>query len=197
MEPPRPRDEERGREDGGVHEGRAEVGLDEDEKGRQSNEADRGHGRLPLADRPGAVGQESGDDEDDEDLRDLGRLELEEADVDPAVRPADRLLGDKHDSKQHERGDVERPPQAPVDLRVQGGGEREHDGAERHVHALADDEVVRIPGNVVPRDRLQHPEPVGDDSRNRRHEDEIEVAKDGAGLRAPGRFSARLDADGH
>src|SRR5439155_26263158 len=88
MQPPRPRDEEDRAERKQIHERRPEVRLEEDQSDRHSGEADSREHRPQLAHAPSPVGEEGREEEDEEQLSELGRLEAEEREVDPALRPA-------------------------------------------------------------------------------------------------------------
>ena len=54
--------------------------------------------RRALAHPPVPVGEEARERQDDQQLPELGRLEAEEADVDPAARAARDLAGEEHDA---------------------------------------------------------------------------------------------------
>ena len=85
-------DEQHRRERGRVDERRADVRLDEDEqRSARARARSPASTRPQLADPPRAVGEEAGEGEHEQQLPELGRLELEEADVDPALRAARRL----------------------------------------------------------------------------------------------------------
>src|SRR5205823_1633139 len=85
--------EDRG-ERGAVDERRPEVGLHEDEEDRDERETEREERRPRLADPPRALGEEAGQREDEEQLPELGGLEAEEAEVDPALRASGGGAGD-------------------------------------------------------------------------------------------------------
>ena len=97
-------------EDGEVHERRAEVGLDEDEEGREADERDRLQDGPEPPDLAVVVCEEAAEAERDEDLAELGRLEAEEADLDPALRAA-HGVGDEDDEEQDDQDPVERSPE--------------------------------------------------------------------------------------
>ena len=80
--------EEAGAERGEVDEPAAEVRLEEDEQHRRYRKRDREQRRPHVLDAPDPVGEEGGDEEDEQELPELRRLEAEERDVDPA--PASR-----------------------------------------------------------------------------------------------------------
>src|SRR5205807_6453313 len=81
--PRRAGDEQHRRKRGHEDERGAEIRLDEDEEGRDSAERQNPERRPPLADRRLALGEQPGERENDEELPELRRLELEEAEVDP------------------------------------------------------------------------------------------------------------------
>ena len=65
------------------------------------------------------------------DLPELGRLELDEPEVDPALRAADRLGGDEDDHHEPERRPVHEPPVAPRGVHRREDRERHPDDADR------------------------------------------------------------------
>ena len=143
VRPANARDEEAREERGDVDERGAEVGLPEDEQDRHEPEPDRlQHDARPV--QPShAVDEEAGEGEDEEELPELRRLELERPEVDPAPRAA-RLLRERiHEQHEHDRGRVERQLEAAVAIRVdrerdQHPGEADPRGDQlaRHVVAL-------------------------------------------------------------
>ena len=126
-----------------------------------SAEPDRRQRRRAAVDRAsGAVGEEPGEREHEQHLPELGRLEREEADVDPALRAARGGAGREHEHHHRERPEVDRP--------AQSGGRRsgstksattKHDGARRRRTAPGGRE--RGAARVVARDPVDRPEAVG------------------------------------
>ena len=129
---------------------------------------------------PMALGEEAGDREDEQELPELGRLELERADVDPALRAAHRLRERVDDHHQRERGSVDDAPVTPVQRRRDRDRDDEPDRAERGRDRLPHDEVVRVARDVEARDPCDRPEPVADEGAGREQEDEIEPADERA-----------------
>ena len=86
-----PDEEQHGGEGGAVDERGAEVGLKEDEADRHEPEPDRARDRADLTDATASLDEEAGDRKDEEELAELRGLELERAEVDPALRAAHRL----------------------------------------------------------------------------------------------------------
>ena len=121
LRPARPGDEERRAEDRGVHDRRPEVGLQEDEQHRHRREPDRRSRRLPIVDPLASLGEERGEEQDEQELAELGRLEAEGADVDPAARVPDARPEDRgqheHEEEQAVDEPVVLPPEAGVDER--------------------------------------------------------------------------------
>ena len=78
-----------------------------------------------------ALGEEAGDREHEQELPELGRLEREEADVDPARRAARGAADDEHDRDQADRPDEDRPPVAAVDVGVDEQRDDERDDRRR------------------------------------------------------------------
>ena len=176
LRPRRPGDEEDRGERGAVDERGSEVGLDEHEQDRDEGEAEGCEGRLPVAHLPRPVGEEAGQREDEEELPELGGLEAEEAQIDPALRPARQRGGEDDEDHQGDRPAVEAAPVAAVDGGVEEHGAEEPETADRRVHALADHVVVRVAGHVVARDARDRPQAVGDDAGDRRDERPVEAA---------------------
>ena len=130
-------------------------------------------------DPPGAVDEEAGDREHEEHLAELGRLELDDAEVDPALRAADRLRGDEDDEHQRERRRRRRASSAGARGRS-GSSARDHEpgDADAGGDRLAHDEVVLVPGNVEARDPGDDPEPVADERRGGEQQDPVEAAQE-------------------
>ena len=148
-----------------------------------------------LADAASALDQEARDREHEEQLSELGRLELERAEVDPALRAAHRL--GEHEDEEHDpdRAAVE---EAPVTLIDRGRDQDRHDhrdAAERDRDRLARDEVVGVPGHVEPGDAADRPEPVADERHDGEQEQLVEPADDQADVEdAEGRRPERCGA---
>ena len=132
---------------------------------------------LGLAEPARPVGEEAGEREHEEQLAELGRLELEGADLDPALRAA-RRLGEREDEQhQHERERVDRPSE-------RGGSDRGRSraratkpaNAEAGGDRLPDDVVALVALDVEARDPGDRPEPVGDERRDREQQEPVEPA---------------------
>ena len=181
--PPRNACEE---EDGGggapVEERAPEVRLLEDEHHRNRGQTDDGPRDAPLADPPAAVGDEPREEEDEQDLAELGRLEVEGAERDPALGPAHALRERKDEQEEDDGQAVEDTAVTAEDVRVHGRHDAEHDRPDGDVDLLTEDVVVRIAGDVVPGNRPEHPEAVGDDRPDRREQEVVDVAQERADL---------------
>ena len=129
-------------------------------------------------DPPDALDEESGDREDEEDLAELRGLELDEAEVDPALRAADRLGGDEDDDHQRERRAVDELPVPACEIDRDHGGDDEPGDADRGGDSLTDDEVALVSGHVEARDARDDPEPVADERRCRREQNPVETPKE-------------------
>ena len=130
VHPAHARDEEHRGERGRIDHRRANVWLQEHEQQRDAPEPDRlGNGsRLAQPLRP--VGEEAGEEEDEEQLPELGRLEAEEADVEPALRSARDGADEQHEQHHAGGADVDRSPVAAVVIRVDEKRRHERDAAE-------------------------------------------------------------------
>ncbi len=137
-----PRHEEHAEERRDVDERRAEVGLDEHEPGRQRHvgDADQDEAQRPDASR--VAGDEGGQRQQQRELADLGRLELEERQLDPAPRPARREAECEDGRDERDRAEIERPLEAPEALDVDERQHAQGDGPQREVDLLLDDERV-------------------------------------------------------
>ena len=200
LRPASPGDEQRRAEDPRVDDRRAEVRLQEDEQHRHRGEADRRKGRLPLVDPLAPVGEERGQEEHEQELPELGRLEAEGPDVDPAPRVADARAEQGRQDEHRDQEAVDDPrvlaPEAGIDQRHPGQAR----AADQRVCGLADDVVVRVAGDVVLRDPRDHPEAVRDDPAGRGQQHPVEVAQVRALARAcslPGRESSVGRVVGH
>ena len=131
MAPADPGDEEAGDERGAVDERRAEVGLLEDERDRDRREPDRLQHHARLVHPADPVGEEARQREHEQQLPELGRLELERPDLDPALRAA-RGVGEREDEQHPD----ERQAVDPL-LRtaVAVGVDRERDAGSRRSRA--------------------------------------------------------------
>src|SRR5207244_9675137 len=103
--------------DGAVDERRAEVRLQEDEEDRDEAEADSRERRARLAQAPRPLGEKAGKREHEQHLAELRRLKAEEAEVEPALRTADRT-GQEHNRDHDSSAAEDHPPAQPVELRV-------------------------------------------------------------------------------
>src|SRR5207245_5998804 len=99
----------------------------------------------PLA----AVGEEPGQEENEEQLPELRGLEAEEAEVDPALRATRDGAAEEDDRHQAEGARVDRALVALVDGRVDQDGSDKRDQADGDEDALADDVVVRVSGDIA------------------------------------------------
>ena len=191
MPPWRPAEEERAENARAVDERGAEVGLLEDERGQRERDRDDAERRPPLVHAVAALGHEAREGEDERELAELRGLEVEEADLDPALRPAHLLGEDEHGEQQDERDAIERDAQPPVDVGVHHHRQREEEPADGDVDQLPEDVVVGIADHVVARHRLEHPEPVCDERSSRQEQQVVDVSDECTEL--PGR---RLRAGG-
>ena len=170
-----------------VDERRSEVRLREDEKDRDGAQPDGREDRPPAGHRTSAVDDEAGDREHEEHLPELGRLELDEPEIEPPLRAADRLRRDENDDHQPERHHVDDLPVPAPEVDGHDRGDHEPDRSDRRRDALAHDEVVLDTGNVEARDPGDDPEAVPDEAGGREHEDPVQAAQErqDSGLRAP------------
>ena len=151
LPPPRARQEEHRSQHPAVDDRRSDVGLEEDQEHRQGRESDSGQDRLRVLDSSRPVGEEPGEEEDEEHLAELGRLQPEKAEVDPPSRAADCRSGHEDEAHHRDRRRVEDAPVPPVDIRIDRDGERQRDRSDRDIEALTDEVVARIAGDVVAR----------------------------------------------
>ncbi len=177
MHPARPRDEQRRPQSRRVHDCRAEVRLQEDEAHRHEGETRRGEHRPPVGDAFPAIGQEGGEEEDDEELAELRGLELEGAELDPAPGVAD-LDADHRHEEQHRDQRAEDDLAVPaVELRVDQQRDDQADSAQQGVSGLPLDVEVGIAGDVELRDAVDRPEAVPHDRDDRGEQHPVEPAE--------------------
>ncbi len=140
-----------------------------------------------------AVGEEAGEEEREQHLPELGRLEGEEADVDPAPRPARRGARDEHERHHPERADVDHRLEPPVDGRVDQHHADHHDRADAGVQRLP---AAEAPARVVLGDPADRPDPEPDDRGDGREQHPVHAARAARrGRRPPPRGGA--GARGH
>ena len=126
--------------------------------------------------RMALVGDERREEEDEEHLAELGGLELEEAEVDPAPRAADDRPGQEDEHHEAHGPDEERLLRAPEEGRVDEEQRDHPDSAERHEDHLPRNEVLLVAGDVVLRDPCDRPEADADQRRDGAEQDPVEPA---------------------
>ena len=152
--PPAEADEEEDREERRrVHERGPEVGLHEHQEDRNRTEPDHREDRPPSRGRADAVDDEARDREHEEHLPELGRLELDDAEVEPALGAANRLGRDEDDDHQRQASPHRRASRTGARRRSGSAPSHEPDRADRSREALPDDEVALVAGTskrVIP-----------------------------------------------
>src|SRR5262249_57059650 len=101
-------EEDRG-ECGCVAHRRPDVRLHEYEEDRNAREPDRLHHRARVVELPRAFSEKAREGDDEEHLPELRRLEAEEAEVEPSLRPADRALREDDRDRKHGAAEDETP----------------------------------------------------------------------------------------
>ncbi len=179
MEPADAGEEQHRGERGRVHQRRPEVGLQEHEHHRRGREPDRCRDRAQPADPVLLLDEVAGDRNDEERLAELGRLELERPELDPALRPADGLREDEDEDHQRDRAAVDDAPVAPVER--WRGEDRDHEpgSADRGRDRLSRDEVARVAWNVESGDAGDRPQAVADERGDREQQHEVEPSDEG------------------
>ena len=175
MRPAHARDEEGSREHGAVDERRPDVRLHEDEEHRPGREQDRAERDREPADLLRAVGEVPGEEERDQHLAELGRLEAEEAEIDPAPRAARHRARGEDEGHHREQGDIDDARETPVDLGVDEDRNCHQDEPDPGVDALARGGAA---ARVELRDPVDRPEPVGDRREHGRQQQQVEAAHD-------------------
>jgi len=178
LPPANAREEEDGEERRRVDEGRPQVRLEEHEQDRSPAEPERGQDRGPPGRALRAPDDEAGDREHEEHLPELRRLELDDTEVDPALRAAHGLRGGEHDDHQTERRPVQDSPVATSDVGRHEDGEQEAEAADDGGDRLPDDVVALVAGNVEARDSGDGPQAESDEARGGRDEHPVEAAED-------------------
>ena len=161
-------DEEHGEERGGVHERRADVGLDEHEQDRRQRERDRRQ-RRPRSSPSAGTGRRGS-------RRARGRSAASRTRTAGTGRSRGRSSASsrgrpcrrrKTNDEEEQRPDVELLLVAAVDVGVDQDRDHEAEHADRDEDDLAVDVVVGVAGDVVLRDPGDRPEAVGDDADDR------------------------------
>ena len=193
VEPADTGEEQHGREGGPVHERRAEIRLEEDERYGPEPEPDRGEHRPDSRHPAAALDEEPRDREHEERLAEFGRLELEGAEVDPPLRAAHGLGEDEDEEHDADRRPVDEAPVALVERRRDQRTTTMPATPRATADRLAVDVVVGAPRHVEAGDPGDRPEPVGDEGAGREEQQPVQPAHDGAdaggdeGRRAEGR----------
>ena len=190
VQPTHARDEQDCGERGAVHHRGADIRLDEHEQDRDGTESDRLDHSARLADAPRPVGEKAGEEEDEEQLPELRRLEAEEADVEPALRVA--RDGSRQEHEHHHPGgaDEDRLPEAPVVVRVDEERHDQADAADHGVDHLSREEVVGVARDVVRGDPADRPEAEAEQPADRAEQEPVETADRGGEPDVPRRGSA-------
>ncbi len=178
VDPARPRDEQHRRQRDRVDHRRPDVRLEEDEQHGTGREADRFQHGPALPDPPRAVGEEAGEEEDEQELPELRRLEAEEAQIEPALRVARDRAGHQHEQHHAEGSAVDHSLVAAVVLGVDEDQSDEPDRTDRGVDALPHDVVAGVAGDVVLRDPADRPEPVADERGDGGQQDPVEPGEE-------------------
>ena len=179
VRPARPGHEEARAQRRDVDERRAEVGLLEDEQDRDGGEPDRAEHDARLVETAHAVGEEAGQREDEQELAELGGLELERAELDPALR-APGLVAEREDEQhQHDRRGEDRLLRTPEAVRVDCEDEEQPGKAEPDRDRLPHDVVQLVAPDIVARDAGDAPEAVGDQRGDGAEEHPVETAQEG------------------
>ena len=178
LAPGRAGDEEHRSERGHVDECGAEIGLSHHEHDGDEAEPEHAHRRPDLPAAAGALREEAGDREDEEQLAELRRLERDHAEVDPACRASRRAAEDEHEEDERHGADEDRPPEPPVDVGVDDERDEERDDADADVDDLPVEVVVRVARQVEARDAGDRPEADRDEPADARDEQPVERAED-------------------
>src|SRR3954452_20807253 len=142
----------------------AEVGLQEDEGGREKAETEVAHGPLDRRAPPGAIDHESGKREHEQELAELRWLEAEEGKFEGAPRAAGGEAEDEDEGDADAEEGVEADPEL-AEARVVDPGQREHaEQAEDGVDRLSLEVVVGAAGDVVPGRLPQGEDAEGDEA---------------------------------
>ena len=175
MRPAHARDEERRREHGAEDERGADVRLHEHEQDGTGGEQDRPQRHREAPDLLRTVGEVAREEERDQHLAELGRLEAEEAEIDPAPRAARHRAGGEDEGHHGKQADIDDAREAPVDLRVDEDRNCHQDEADPGVQPLTRGGAA---ARVELRDPVDRPEPVGDRGEHGREQQQVEPAND-------------------
>ena len=134
--------------------------------------------RLWARAAAGPIGEEAGQREHEEQLPELGGLELERADLDPPFRAASRI-GEREDQQHPDERDAEdRLLRAAVPVGVDQEHDEEAGEAEPGCDRLPDDVVVLVALDVEAGDARHRPEPVRHYGADGEEQDPVEPAEE-------------------
>ena len=105
--------------------GRAGVGLDEDERGGQRRDSEGEQEDTEFLQPITEVGEKLGQSDDRHQLTDLGRLDHGEAEIEPAAR-AELVAAEEEHGDQHDDAETVSEPAERVDQAVVEPGQCDH-----------------------------------------------------------------------
>ena len=162
-----------------VDERGAEIGLGKDQQHGHEADPDDPEGRLPPGQVALALGQHPCERENEQELPELGRLEGEEAEADPASRAVRRVPDQQDEGDDNGRAREDRAPVAPVEVRVDQRRCHEHNRAHACIQDLAVEVVARVGRDRELRDSRDAPEPHDDERCDAREQDPVDRPGDG------------------
>src|SRR5439155_15878611 len=117
----------------------------------------------------------------EQDLAELGRLEAEEAEIEPTLGTANRA-SEEHDCDQERGAAEDHAPTRPVEIRIDERRDEQTKHPDHDVDGLAREVVALIARNVVVRDACDRPEPVADEGPDATEQDPVEAPDEGRDL---------------
>jgi hypothetical protein len=143
-------DEQHGEEDRDVDQAGAQIGGHHEDRGDHRDEHEPRR-RVALAKPPRAIDHERRQRRDEQHLAELGRLHLEERQLDRAPRSTRHPTEDGDEQQAAHHQPVDAVLQLPQSRVVDPAQDDRHERADGEEHALARDVVVRIAGDVFAR----------------------------------------------
>ena len=151
QEPPqrRPRKQQHPHDAAGQHHDGTVVGLENQQKANQRHYRQRAHERPPASAHLGQVALEiAGDIDDQAQLGDFRRLDIDDAERNPAPTTVDLATDDQDHEQQQQRHDQHQRPFLAPPVQWQTHGKQPHPDRREHENAVPDAEVVRVAGQA-------------------------------------------------
>jgi hypothetical protein len=121
----------------------------------------------PLADSPTSLREQAGEEQGQEQLPELGRLEAEEAKVDPASGAADVGAEHHHDQQHRDHQGVDHLSVTAVVVGIDQQRSHKPHQSDKGEDRLAEDVILGVAGDVQTGNPADRPEAEGDEPGHR------------------------------